>query len=79
MTIGTAIRTHRRAAGLTQTDLANRLGVTLGTVCNWERDVTDVPAIRLVTIARIVRCGVGDFFHEAPKPAPVPVGYCYGA
>lgn len=41
------IKEARRAARLTQTDLANAIGVNLSTVGNWERGIT-IPDIEQV-------------------------------
>jgi len=52
---GRLIREARRLAGLTQTELARRLGTTQSAVSNWERD-RDIP--RVDTLARILEaCG----------------------
>jgi transcriptional regulator with XRE-family HTH domain len=56
-TLGTGrlIREARRLVGLTQSELARRLGTTQSAVSNWERD-RDVP--RVDTLARILEaCG----------------------
>lgn len=51
---GPSIRAAREAAGLTQQELANALGVTLRTVGNWERGET-VPRSREGAIRRVLR------------------------
>jgi transcriptional regulator with XRE-family HTH domain len=52
---GRLIREARRLRGLTQADLARRLGTTQSAVSNWERD-RDIP--RVDTLARILEaCG----------------------
>lgn len=52
---GRLIREARRLAGLTQAELARRLGTTQSAVSNWERD-RDIP--RVDTLARILEaCG----------------------
>jgi transcriptional regulator with XRE-family HTH domain len=52
---GRLIRDARRLGGLTQTDLARRLGTTQSAVSNWERG-RDTP--RVDTLARILEaCG----------------------
>lgn len=52
---GRLIREARRLAGLTQAELARRLGTVQSAVSNWERD-RDIP--RVDTLARILEaCG----------------------
>lgn len=52
---GRLIREARRLGGLTQAELARRLGTTQSAVSNWERGV-DIP--RVDTLARILEaCG----------------------
>ncbi len=38
-TFGTAVRSARQRAGLSQGELAARLGVSQGTISFWERDI----------------------------------------
>lgn len=53
---GRLIREARRLRGLTQAELAQRLGTTQSAVSNWERD-RDTP--RVDTLARILEaCGL---------------------
>jgi transcriptional regulator with XRE-family HTH domain len=50
-TFGDRLAGAREAAGLTQTDLAQRLGVRDKTVAAWENDATDPRANRLQMLA----------------------------
>jgi transcriptional regulator with XRE-family HTH domain len=50
------IRSWRQAAGLSQVDLAKKLGVTPSAVCLWETGKCDPGAHRFRAIARA--CGV---------------------
>jgi transcriptional regulator with XRE-family HTH domain len=50
--LGAAIRRARRAADVTQRELADRLGVETITVSRWERGVTEPSVSMLVRIAR---------------------------
>lgn len=58
---GAQIREARERAGLTQQELATRLGVTLRTIGNWERGAT-VPKNRQAAIRAFL----------APRDAPEP-------
>lgn len=64
------IRTARRRAGLTQAELAARLGTTQSVIARWERGGVE-PAFE--TLARVVRaCGLELRIElEAPDPAEI--------
>ena len=57
MTIGSQVKVWRESAGLSQRELAERIGVTQAAVGNYESERTDVSRERLVQIA--AACGVG--------------------
>ena len=48
----------REAAGLSQVQLALRLGVSQGTVANWERGFRVPQTGSLIKIANVLGCGV---------------------
>lgn len=52
------IKQERLAAGLTQTQLGDELGVTLKTVANWERDASSVKQSNLIAMSRLFGCSV---------------------
>jgi len=58
-TIGEFIRQHRVARGLTQTALAERLGVVQGAVSNWENEYNDIRREDFVRVAEAL---------EIPEP-----------
>ena len=49
MTFADRIRTARLTAGLTQPAAARLLGVSLATVCNWEKGRTEPPTEPVLT------------------------------
>ena len=49
------IRAARRSAGMSQRELATRLGVTRGAVANWESDNVAPATKRLQRIAQVTR------------------------
>ena len=54
MTTGEKIKTLRKQAKLTQTELGERLGVQKNAVSKWETGrVTDIPAGKIKTMAQI--------------------------
>lgn len=58
-TIGERIRTSRKDAGLSQVDLARKVGVTQPAVANWESGVHDPRRLMLAKIA--------DAVHVSPE------------
>ena len=54
MQLGKVIRTYRKKKGLTQEEVANRLGVTTPAVNKWERGVTYPDITLLAPIARLL-------------------------
>lgn len=58
--VGARLRTARRAAGLTQKQLAQELGVESITVSRWERGVTTPSLPRLRRIAEVTQTTVSD-------------------
>jgi transcriptional regulator with XRE-family HTH domain len=69
-TIGTAIRDARFSRGLTQDDLAARLGVTRATVASYETGRRKTPAGTLIQIAHL--CGKPLTFFDAQQREPMP-------
>ena len=60
--VGHRIRIERLARGLSQTALANQLGVTFQQVQKYEKGVNRVGAGRLTKIAEVLGVPVGAFF-----------------
>jgi transcriptional regulator with XRE-family HTH domain len=60
--VGHRIRIERLARGLSQTALANQLGVTFQQVQKYEKGVNRVGAGRLTKIAQVLGIEVGTFF-----------------
>jgi transcriptional regulator with XRE-family HTH domain len=72
--VGARIRTCRTALGLSQTKLANALGLTFQQVQKYERGYNRVSASTLVKIARALETSVAALVGEsgeAPSEAPV--------
>jgi transcriptional regulator with XRE-family HTH domain len=60
--VGQRIRIQRLAAGLSQTELAERIGVTFQQVQKYEKGMNRVGAGRLTKIARVLNVPIGSFF-----------------
>jgi transcriptional regulator with XRE-family HTH domain len=62
--VGESIRAHRLIAGMSQTDLANQLGVSFQQVQKYEKGVNRVGAGRLPQIAEIFNIPIGALFSD---------------
>ena len=60
--VGQRIRIQRLAAGLSQSELADRIGVTFQQVQKYEKGMNRVGAGRLTKIARVLSVPIGSFF-----------------
>ena len=60
--VGQRIRILRLAAGLSQSELAERIGVTFQQVQKYEKGMNRVGAGRLTKIARVLNVPIGSFF-----------------
>lgn len=63
--IGGKIRIYRKAAKMSQSELAQRLGVTYQQVQKYENGTDRVSAARLYMVAQTLGVPVTDFFAEA--------------
>ena len=59
-TVGANIRKAREAAGMTQTDLAEKVGSSQSVIGRYERGEMDPTASRLVEIIRAIGCSPAD-------------------
>ena len=78
-TFGDRLAGAREAAGLTQEDLAQRLGVRLTTLQNWEDDLAEPRGNRLQMLAGMLNVSLawlltaeGDGLAEPADPRPLP-------
>jgi transcriptional regulator with XRE-family HTH domain len=62
--VGERIRTLRNAKGISQTALADTLGVTFQQVQKYERGVNRVSTGRLAVIANVLDAGIMDFYPK---------------
>src|SRR5215210_9571556 len=65
--VGHRIRIERLSRGLSQTALAESLGVTFQQVQKYEKGVNRVGAGRLTRIARVLKVPVATFFESGTE------------
>jgi len=68
MRIGSNIQALRKAAGLTQAELADRMNVSFQTVSGWERDEYLPDTARLTELASALNAKVSALFEEETPP-----------
>jgi len=67
LAIGARMRTRRRQMGLSQSDLAARLGVSFQQVQKYERGANRVAASTLLTASRVLNTSVSWLVGEEPS------------
>jgi len=68
--VGRLVRVHRMARGLSQTDLANRIGVTFQQVQKYESGANRISMGRLTRIARVLGVTVPYLLGGSRQAAP---------
>jgi transcriptional regulator with XRE-family HTH domain len=68
--VGRNIRIRRFAAGMSQTELADRLGVSFQQVQKYEKGINRISGGRLVRAAKIFRVPVTALFEAAQDRSP---------
>lgn len=66
---GEKIRNARKAAGLTQRQLAQQLGVSNTSVSNWEKDLSRPDADLIQKLCAILQLQPNDFYGTAQTAA----------
>lgn len=65
------IASERVKHGLTQDDLAEKLGVVSRTVRDWEKDARSVPSSKACEMARMFGCSVDYLFGLTDERKPI--------
>jgi transcriptional regulator with XRE-family HTH domain len=73
--IGARMRTRRRQLGLSQSDLAERLGVSFQQVQKYERGANRISASMLVKAARALDCPGGALLGDPGPEDPARSGH----
>jgi transcriptional regulator with XRE-family HTH domain len=58
------IKFSRRLKRITQSQLAEALGVTRGSIANWESGVSNAPVDIVMKVAKIIGASVEEFYHQ---------------
>ena len=66
--VGAKVRMRRKALGMSQTDLADGLGLTFQQVQKYEKGANRIGAGRLLQIAGVLKVEPSFFFEDAPGP-----------
>lgn len=69
--LGQAIMTRRQRKGMTQLDLAERLGIEQHSVSRMEKGIISPKISRLQDIAELLDCTVADLFRQTETSARV--------
>lgn len=64
------IKSHRKAKGLSQSDMANKLNIVLKTYQNIESGATRLDIERLKQIANLIDLNLGTVFNHAVESLP---------
>lgn len=56
----------RERAGMTKTQLADRMNVGLSTVCKWESGENKPTAGKLLKLADLLHCTIDELFSREP-------------
>ncbi|WP_426289746.1 helix-turn-helix domain-containing protein (plasmid) [Ensifer adhaerens] len=72
--VGSRIRLQRALKGMSQTTLAEGLGITFQQVQKYEKGTNRVGSSRLLAIANILGVPVAWFFEDGPVSPPTSLG-----
>jgi transcriptional regulator with XRE-family HTH domain len=67
--VGSRLRLQRTILGLSQTDLAERVGLTFQAIQKYERGDIRISASRLYELAKVLGVAVASFFEGLPDSA----------
>ena len=79
MGLATNLRQQRKKAGLTQIDLAEKLGVSIATLRRWESGETAPTGTRMVEIANLLKISPDELIKDDGNPASGRASFLYPA
>jgi transcriptional regulator with XRE-family HTH domain len=71
--VGTRVRMRRLMLGLTQTELANALGITFQQIQKYEKGVNRISAGKLQQLSSLLQAPIPFFFEGLPSAPEKPV------
>lgn len=78
MSFGTVLRKVRKSRGVTQVQLADKLGVTQATVARYEKGIMTPEVKRVTQIAKILGVSVQELFEEKEIQTLAPAQRTHG-
>lgn len=72
--VGARVRMQRLALGMSQSKLADAIGLTFQQVQKYEKGANRMGASRLMQIADVLQVSVPSLFEGAPRPSSLPKG-----
>lgn len=72
--VGLRVAQLRQTRGLSQTALADQLGVSFQQVQKYEKGLNRISASRLFHLAEVLDCSIADLFPERSGVSDLPVG-----
>lgn len=67
-TLGTRLARLRRMQGLSKTDVADRLGISITAICHWEQDRSRPKAARLQALSQLFGVSTADLLSDDGTP-----------
>ena len=64
--VGKRLKKRRKLLGLTQTELANMLGLSFQQIVKYEKATNRISASRLVDLSNVLNVSISYFFNEMP-------------
>jgi len=64
------LRKYRKAAGLTQVEAAERLGIPHTNISRWERGINSISPENIEKVARVYGVDPGQFFENDDENEP---------
>ena len=71
MSFGTVLRKVRKSRGVTQVQLAEKLGVTQATIARYEKGIMTPEVRRIAQVAKVLGVSVQELFEEK-EVRPIP-------
>ncbi len=68
MSLATNLRFHRKKSGLTQIELAEKLGVSIATLRRWESGETTPTGSRIIELANLLHISPDDIISGEDSP-----------